>query len=177
VAALPKGLRLAVLTSDDGPEVQTLAEACPDYFLETFGLAPGPAEAQSLFTALPDGRSYDDKRVLGIRDPAGKLLAVADVVRGWPDGQTWMIGLLLVVPAARRKGIGGRFVEDLARQARQAGARRLRLGVFVDRQAAMRFWERHGFEPAGMQLRETDLGERELVVMVRDLAERGRGAR
>jgi GNAT superfamily N-acetyltransferase len=171
----PSGIRTVTLTSDDGPEVQILAQACADYFLETFGRPSGPEDAHSLFTALPEGRGYDDKRVLGIRDAAGRLLAVADVVRGFPDSRTWIIGLLLVVPDARRKGLGGEFVEYLAVQARRAGARRLRLGVFVDRQAAMRFWERHGFAPAGMQLRETDLGERELVVMVRDLTKSGSG--
>jgi GNAT superfamily N-acetyltransferase len=174
---LPAGMTVKVLGADDAPEVQVLAEACTDYFMETFGSPPGPAEAESLFTALPDGCSHDDKRVVGLRDAEGRLVAVADVVRGWPDAETWIVGLLLAAPDMRSHGIGGAFVEDLAREAGQAGARRLRLGVFVDRQAAMRFWERHGFEATGMQLRDTALGQRELVVMVRDLTPRRSGAR
>lgn len=165
----PADVHVVALRPEEAADVQALAEECAQYFLETFGRAPAADEGPSLFTELPPGAKYADKAVAGARDRDGRLVAVADIVRDWPDEETWTIGLVLVVPDMRRLGIGSAIVEGIALEARRAGASRLRLAVYVDRLEAVSFWEHHRFETAGLQLRETELGERELLVMVRDL--------
>ena len=62
--------------------LQAVFEAAPRYFEAWCGGPPGPAEAQSTFTALPPGSSYDDKRVFGLY-AGDAMIGVADVVRGW----------------------------------------------------------------------------------------------
>ena len=75
-----------------------------------------------------------------------------------------------VDPARRRSGIGHRLLQALIEWARQRGARRLRLGVTESNEAAVRFYETHGFVPTGRRepLRsDPSLSE---IEMERDLA-------
>jgi ribosomal protein S18 acetylase RimI-like enzyme len=165
----PADMRLWDLSPDDRSEVQALAESCEDYYLETEGRRPGPADVASILAERPAGSHEHDKHVLGVRDDDGTLAALVDVVHGWPDPETWMIGLLLVSPDHRDHGLGARLVAALAADAADAGARRLRVGVLGERAAAVRFWERQGFGVVETVDRETDSGAHELLVMVREL--------
>lgn len=38
-------------------------DRCTDYFETVFGHPPGPAERQSTFIALPEGKTYEDKSI------------------------------------------------------------------------------------------------------------------
>jgi hypothetical protein len=57
--AMGDNYSLRYLTADNGAAVQALCERCADYLELIMGVPPGPAEAQSLYIALPDGSSYD----------------------------------------------------------------------------------------------------------------------
>ena len=122
-------MRLWDLGPSDHSEVQVLAESCEDYYLETEGRRPGPADVSSILAELPPGSHERDKHVFGVRDEDGTLAADADA----------------------------------------AGAKRLRVGVLGERAAAVRFWERQGFEVVDTLSRETDSGARELLVLTREL--------
>lgn len=41
--------------------LQQVIEAAPDYMYRVTGHPPGAAEAQSLFSALPEGKTYEDR--------------------------------------------------------------------------------------------------------------------
>ena len=56
-----------------------------------------------------------------------------------------------VAPAMRRRGIGRKLIDDLARRARKKGARRLVLEVATDNNAALRLYESSGFTPLGQR--------------------------
>jgi ribosomal-protein-alanine N-acetyltransferase len=56
------------------------------------------------------------------------------------------IDTLDVAPAARRRGIATDLLADLERLCRLAGATRIMLHVHVGNPAAIRFYEKHGFE-------------------------------
>jgi DNA-binding MarR family transcriptional regulator/GNAT superfamily N-acetyltransferase len=77
-------------------------------------------------------------------EPVGCALYLADDA---DPGAAWL-GLLLVVPAARGAGIGGRLVAECVRAARSAGFNRLRVEV-PQESAAARVLQRAGFEPHG----------------------------
>jgi GNAT superfamily N-acetyltransferase len=162
-------MELEELSVEDRAEVQALAEACEDYYIETEGHRPGQTEAMTILSELPGGSAHETKHVFGVRDPDGALVAIVDLVHGWPDADTSMIGLMLVAPDHRDHGLGGALVEHIAQEAADAGAGRLRVAVYAERPAAVRFWERHGFVRVDALDRETESGARELLVMVRDL--------
>lgn len=165
----PLDISYVELGFGDIPEIQRVLVSCEDYFAETRGRSAQATEARTVFDELPPGCSPTQKHVLGCRDAEDRLVGAADVVEGWPDAETWMIGLLVVEPLSRGHGIGGSFVTGIATLARAAGARRLRVGVFAHRPAVVRFWEQQGFAIVARMLRDEGLGERELVVLVREL--------
>ena len=65
-------LLIRQLDSSDGADLQALCQRCHDYFELVTGHPVGPAEAQSLFSSLPEGKTYEDKFLLGVfRGSAG----------------------------------------------------------------------------------------------------------
>ncbi|GAA1919214.1 GNAT family N-acetyltransferase [Nocardioides marmoribigeumensis] len=101
------GLTLRRLEESDVTAVQRLIEADPDYTQRVSGSPPGPDEAHRLLTARPATLAPDQKVVLGVFCGTG-LVALIDLLRGWPDAGTVHIGLLQVHPQHQGQGIGRR---------------------------------------------------------------------
>jgi ribosomal protein S18 acetylase RimI-like enzyme len=83
---------------------------------------------------------------LGIRDCDGTLVGLIDVARRYPQPNTWYIGLLLLDPAIRNRGIGTDVVLALRRQAAFDRAARIMAAVVEENVQALRFWQARGFE-------------------------------
>jgi RimJ/RimL family protein N-acetyltransferase len=130
-------------------ELQRVLEEAPAYAEWLTGAPPGAAEARSLFNALPPGKSYEDKFVFGIHvDDA--MVGCVDLVRGYPNEATAMLGLLLVSEKHQRKGIGRRsypLVEECVRS--WPRCERVRIGVVLANEPVLAFWRGIGFEPTG----------------------------
>src|SRR6266571_1470508 len=105
--------------------------------------------AQSTFTALPPGKSYDDKFVWGLY-AADAMIGCADVIRGYPSRDKAVIGLLLLAEGWQRHGLGRAFAV-LVEQA--IGAWKeiaiLRVGVAVSTPGALAFWRKLGYAETG----------------------------
>jgi GNAT superfamily N-acetyltransferase len=132
---------LRELTLADRAAVEALIDRCEDFYVLTTG---GPGSFDELWTSLPPGRSPADKRIYGTGEP---LAGIAEVVRDWPRPGTWIVGLLLLDPAARGHGLGPAMVAELDAVAAAAGADRLRVAVVEANVRALKFWRREGFTP------------------------------
>jgi myo-inositol-1(or 4)-monophosphatase len=133
------------LDSDDGEALQALCERATDYFELVMGRPPGPAEAQSLYMALPEGKTYDHKLLLGVFHDI-KLIGVVDLIRDHPHPGTWTLGLLLLDPLHRGRGLGRAIVHALEDWVRQQGATKLRIDVARQNVRALHFWRHLGFQ-------------------------------
>lgn len=156
--------------------LQAVLEAAPRYYEAVCGGPPGPAEAQSTFTALPPGRTRDDKRVFGLY--AGKaMVGVADVVRGWNAPDKAIIGLLLLAERWQRRGIGRAF-EALVEQAIGAWPEiaTVRVAVAASNPGALAFWRRLGFRETGETRPAAPPYVGDIVILEKPLA-RGPAAR
>jgi len=142
---------IRALTGEPGQmrELQRVFEDAPDYYERTTGVPPGPAEARSTYSVLPEGKDYSDKFVFGIYvDEA--MVGCADLIRGYPDPATATLGLLLIGQSHQRRGIGRRALQLIERSAQDWGTcERMRIGVVRSNAGVMPFWISLGYQPTG----------------------------
>ena len=132
-------------------ELQRILEAAPAYWLRITGELPGNLAAEETFRALPDGKSHDDKFVLGIFVDA-ELVGCADLVRGYPDSETAMLGLLLLRESHQHMGLGRSAylaIENFVRSWKQIT--RMRIGVVAANDSVHPFWKNLGFVETGLR--------------------------
>ncbi|WP_198664533.1 GNAT family N-acetyltransferase [Jiangella endophytica] len=108
------------LEPDDEPGILELFAACDDWFEAVNGTPSGPGDVQSLFYALPEGTSFDDKRLFTVRD-GDKIVGLIDVVLGFPHRTAAAVGLFLVAPSHRGRGLGAAVANVLLAEAREGG--------------------------------------------------------
>jgi GNAT superfamily N-acetyltransferase len=144
-------LTLRPITGDPAQmaALQTVLEAAPAYFQAIGSGAPGPAEAQNVFTALPPGKGNDDKFVWGLYSGA-TMIGCADVIRGYPTADKTVIGLLLLAEPWQGRGLGRAFA-SLIEQAIGGWetVERLRIGVALGNSRALGFWQHMGYVETG----------------------------
>jgi GNAT superfamily N-acetyltransferase len=129
--------------------LQCVLEAAPAYFQIVGGSPAGPAEAHTLFTALPADKGYDDKFVWGLYSGEA-MIGCADVIRGFPTADKAVIGLLLLAEPWQGRGLGRAFA-TLIEQAISGwdSIACLRIGVVLGKPRARGFWQRLGYAETG----------------------------
>jgi RimJ/RimL family protein N-acetyltransferase len=130
-------------------EMQRVLEGAPTYFELTTGHPPGAAEGQSLFTSLPPGFDYRDKFVWAIRHD-DRSVGCIEVIKGWPEPGTVIIGLFLLQESSAGLGIGGEAYRLLEAELRGwSGITTIRAAVVATNRQVLGFWERMGFTQTG----------------------------
>lgn len=141
-----QGMQVKRLQDKDQESLQALLIRCSDYIQLVIGLPPAETAAQSTLQDHPEGKTLDDKLVLGFFTQPRELMGMLDVVRDYPAQGDWWLGLLLLDPAFRRQGVGRQIYTAFEGWAKQNGAKRICLGVIKQNQPAYRFWQSLGFE-------------------------------
>ena len=139
-------LHVQPLDEADAPRLQSLFEACPDYF-QRCGLPLAADEAlQELRSTPPPDFAWAAQWHLGlVQAGSDRLIAVLQVSSEAPAPGVWHLGLLMVHPAHRGRGLARRLMAALEAWALQSGAGWLRLGVVAGNEPAERFWCGQGF--------------------------------
>ncbi|MFE7612322.1 GNAT family N-acetyltransferase [Streptomyces celluloflavus] len=177
--------RLAVrpLRPEDEVGVAQLSAACDDYFVAATGSTALTADGQSMHYSLPDGADFYQKHLLVLMredTPVG----LVDAVEGHPEPTTCSVGLFLLDPQARGKGLGTRAAQHLLREAEARGTRHVTATCPRSWARGIAFLEQLGFavsqpEPqsstaVGNRLRRPT--ERQLCTAVRRLGNDAVGA-
>ena len=139
------GYTIRKLGVADCAAVQSLFESDPRYFEIVQGAPAAPDEAEILFADLPPGKSQDDKFVYGVFEKEGKIAAILDLVRGYPEPDIWYLGLIFVAPEFRDKRLGSRLIDLLCVYVSGQGGKALRLGVVRTNTRARALYDRLGF--------------------------------
>lgn len=143
-------MELRAIEPDDVAAVQTLVESDPDYIERVTGHPPGAADAQSLLMSRPEGLTDDAKLVLGAW-LGDELIAVVDLLRGYPTSGTAYVGLLEVDAKHQRHGLGAAaygLVEQYV-ASEWPEIQQYRLAVVDTNADAAEFWRAMGFQPIG----------------------------
>lgn len=144
-------LELKPLKADDRTvaELQCVLESRADYHRLVNGEPTREGEAASIFAEVPDDFDRVGKHVFGIYRGAS-LLGCIDVLVGYPDSLTAMLGLLIVASDAEGRGVGSRalvLLEDWLRNS--ACCERVRIGVVATNGRVIGFWHRMGYVETG----------------------------
>ena len=160
------GFRVARLTPDDAPDVQSLYQRCDDYHVAHEGTPTRPTAGQEELTSLPPGRSMDDKFSFGIYVPGGELIGYLELFRNYPADGEWWIGLLMLDPKLRRRTLGSQIFRAANDWAANHGARAIQLAVLESDLAAQSFWHRQGFEFVRHRSYESQAAKKSHTVLV-----------
>ncbi|MEP2640000.1 GNAT family N-acetyltransferase [Roseobacter sp.] len=123
-----------------------LAERAADYVTLEVGHAPNMDFIDGFFTAAPPGLGTDDLLHFAVMDgPA--FIGIICIAEGYELAKDWWIGLVLMDPAYRERGIGHKVINSIKNRARTAGIEALKLSVLEVNTRATLFWTREGFVP------------------------------
>ncbi len=136
---------IRLITPCDAEIVQGLLKECEEFNVLVEGQPVSPDAAKNLFEDTPPGRSVEEKLVYGVFDERNKLIGVLDVFPNYPEPAVWWIGLLLLDPAARARGLGRQTVNALCELVSHNGGREVKLGVVEENEPGLKFWEKMGF--------------------------------
>ncbi|TZE82112.1 GNAT family N-acetyltransferase [Calorimonas adulescens] len=142
---LVNGYRVKSLCTDDCKIVEKLCEKCSDYYILHDGVLPSIEDVNGIFMVLPPNKSYGDKFVLGIFTFDNKLVGIVDIVRDFPTVGEWMLGLMLIDPDERGRGIGKIVHKVLSEWAINLGAKSFRIGVIQENYKGIKFWSGLGY--------------------------------
>ena len=135
------------LTDEDLPALLALCESNPAYY-ELYGERPTLENLAQTLRALPPGCHADQKEFLGFFEDSD-LVAVMDVIRGYPNERAAYVGLLMVDGSRQGRGIGTQVMRAELRRLRAKSFSRVRLAYINGNEPARCFWGKLGFKPSG----------------------------
>ena len=141
--------RACFLSPENIPALDSLCYRCSDYYRMATGSPPGPDAGYELYFDLPPGKEMEDKFLLGFFNREGKMVGIVDMIRDYPVKTVNYIGLMLIDPSERRKGLGEKIIDRLLEWLKQSNVNELRLGVVRQNTSALNFWKKVGFVETG----------------------------
>lgn len=99
-------------------------------------------------TALPPGKSIEDKYFIGFWQ-GDVLIAIMDLVDGYPDKHTAYIGLFMMHKHHQGKGLGSNIIQEVQKKLKLWGYKNIELAYALGNEQSKRFWEKNGFIPRG----------------------------
>jgi diamine N-acetyltransferase len=143
------GFDVRPLLASDVPALEVLFDADPEYFEINGRRFP----VEEMRTALPPGRSFDDKFAY-VLERDGRPEGMIDVIRGYPEPDVWYLGFIFLSVGVRGGGQGRRCLRALYDWVRAQGGTAIRLGVVEPNLKARHLYATEGFTFEAM--REVD---------------------
>lgn len=151
-------MKLRPLSADDRAALADFYARAADYVMLETGTPPGETTLDDFLTGAPPGIDPATSVRLGAEGPDG-LLGIAEMAFGYPHPRDAYIGLLLLDPGARGRGLGRAMVDRLTEIAVARGADRMLIAVLQDNPGGMAFWLAQGFQPEKV-IPDVDYGAR-----------------
>jgi GNAT superfamily N-acetyltransferase len=137
---------LRLLDRSDSALIQPVFDACEDYALMQDGQPFGGTAAALEFDEVPPGISTDAKRIFVIDPAEGPPIGIIEGLCGYPSPNILFLGLMLIIPSARSRGIGASALAELEDYVRSVDdCAEIELAVLKVNEQALRFWQGRGF--------------------------------
>ncbi|NJP40981.1 GNAT family N-acetyltransferase [Oscillospiraceae bacterium HV4-5-C5C] len=150
------------LTEDDVEAIYQLSVENPMFFR----YCPPKVTRESILKdmrAVPPQVDFESKYYIGFFEK-NKLIAIMDLILGYPDESTAFIGLFMMSRAEQGKGIGSNIISDCSEFLKKCGYRKIRLAFAKGNPQSEAFWVKNEFIYSGI---EKDNGEYIAVSMER----------
>ena len=115
-----------------------------DQYFRYCGGSTTPERVRQDLTLCPPGTTPAQKRYVGFFD-ADTLVAVMDLIDGYPDADTAFIGFFMVNKDLQGQGTGTAIVRDVLAALRALGYTAVRLGIDKENPQSNHFWRKNGF--------------------------------
>ncbi len=160
------------LLPEDVEVFQGLYDRCTDFALLTNGVAFSPTAAREEFEIVPPGKTTQDVYIFGLFDPCNILSGAIASLRHYPDNRTWWIGLMMLAPEQRSRGLGTDFYRGFEHWVSMQDVTQISLCVIEANDLGLRFWQKMGFETTRKTPpRQYGIKIHQLFVLSRDLNE------
>ncbi|HFH9838499.1 TPA: GNAT family N-acetyltransferase [Streptococcus suis] len=134
------------LIEADLEQVLALYQTNPLYF-EHFPPLPSLESLANDLVDCPPGKELSDKYFLGFWDKE-RLVAILDLIDGYPTEDTCYIGLFMVDSRLAGQGLGSTIIAELLPQL-AISFKKVRLGYVESNPQSSHFWAKVGFCPTG----------------------------
>lgn len=94
--------------------------------------------------ALPLGSTEEDKFYLGFFEK-DTLVAIMDLILGYPSEEVAYIGLFMMNVEYQNKGVGSSIISESLTFLKNVGYQKVRLGVDKGNPQSKAFWQKNGF--------------------------------
>lgn len=98
--------------------------------------------------SLPPGKELKDMYYIGFFD-GGNLVAIMDLILGYPGEKTAYIGLFMVGQDYQGKGVGSKIIQDCADYLADIGYEKIRLAIDRGNPQSEAFWTKNHFVKTG----------------------------
>lgn len=137
-------VRVREIEPADEPALQAVFAAAGDWFVALTGDHAHPGDVQSLFWSAPEGVPPEDKLLLVVEHD-GEVAGIVDAVPGFPAADDCSIGVFLLSPAHRRRGVGTVVARALLDAAGERGITRVTVAVPQGWEPGVKFLSHLGF--------------------------------
>lgn len=164
IALLSTKYRVKQIEETDIPDVYELCKGNPLYYQYCPPLVTTDSIKEDLLE-LPKGKTQEDKYYIGFyKDKI--LVAVMDLISGYPNGETAFIGFFMISQYMQEKGIGTAIITETCQYLKKAGFSFARLGYVKENPQSEAFWIKNNFIKTGEEVQTNDFV---IVVMERNL--------
>ena len=115
-----------------------------DQYFKYCGGSTTPERVRQDLTLCPPGTTPARKHYVGFFD-ADTLVAVMDLIDGYPDADTAFIGFFMMNKDLQGQGTGTMIVREVLAALRVLGYTAVRLGIDKENPQSNHFWRKNGF--------------------------------
>lgn len=131
------------MDDSDADDILFLCMGNPMYY-KYCEAEPSREQVMEDLHVTPPGMGMDDKYYLGFFSD-GKLIAVLDLIDGYPAPDIGYIGFFMMDAAFQGQQTGSSIIQDVCAYLKQSGKTSVHLAIAEDNPQANHFWKKNGF--------------------------------
>ena len=148
IETLSTQYRVRNITASDISPVYRLAKSNAKYY-EYLGTVPTRESLTEVISELPEGAARNCKHFVGFYNADDVLVAIMDLITGYPESDDAFIGWFMVDGEMQGRGIGSGIFAAVRAAMKAAGYDYIALAVTEANEEAVKFWKSQGFKETG----------------------------